>query len=168
MVNKRQFATAYHEAGHVVIGYELGLPLGKHGVSIISNGDSAGRAHVPFTFRNSPEFDKSDRMRLHVERQAMVYFAGAEAQRKFNPRSVRHFHASSDYQNAVDLLSYFFESQVLEAYISFLVVRTRQTVNCASVWARIIAVAEALERQGHLTRHEAESVMKSAVSSKLK
>jgi hypothetical protein len=54
-----------------------------------------------------------------VERQATIYFAGMEAQQNFDPRSVRHYHASSDYQHAVDLLSYFFELKVLEAYIKF-------------------------------------------------
>jgi hypothetical protein len=58
-------------------------------------------------------------MRIHVERQATIYFAGMEAQQNFDPRSVRHYHASSDYQHAVDLLSYFFELKVLEAYIKF-------------------------------------------------
>jgi|HubBroStandDraft_6_1064221.scaffolds.fasta_scaffold07671_4 ATP-dependent Zn protease len=162
-VTQQRIATSYHEAGHVVIGYELGMRLGKQGVSIVSDGGSAGRAHLPFTFRNSPEFDTSDRMRLHLEKRAMIYFAGIEAQRSFDSRSVRHYHASSDYHCAVDLLGYFFESSVLEARIKFLVLRTQQKIKVKSVWTRIVTVAEALQRQEHLKRSEVEAVMFSAI-----
>jgi len=50
----------------------------------------------------------------------MVSLAGIIAQRMHSPRSVRNYHAQSDYHNAVDLMSYFFASPVLEANLEFL------------------------------------------------
>lgn len=157
-------ATAYHEAGHVVIGYHLGLRLGKRGVSIISDGDSLGRADVPFTFHNSPEFDKSDRMRLQIERQVICFLAGGEAQRRFNPRSVRNYHASADYQYSVNLLSYvFYGPDELSAYVRFLQIRTRNIVALKHTWVQITAIAEGLLQRKHLSRDEAENIMSAAV-----
>lgn len=163
-MSNKNMATAYHEAGHVVIGHRFGIRLGKKGVSIIPDGETSGRAHLPFTFRNNPAFDNSDRMRLHLERQAQVYFAGLEAQREFNPRSVRNYHASSDYRGAVNLLIRVHlnsEVKVLDAYIEYLLLKTRQLVKVVSVWETISAVAKSLARQQHLSRDEVEKVVRS-------
>jgi len=146
-----------------VIGIRLGLRLGRKGVSIVPDGDSAGRAHLPFTFQN-PEFDNSNRMRLYLERQTMCCFAGIEAVRQLNPRSIRHYHASGDYQQAVDLLSRaIFAPDELSAYLKFCQLRTRNLVNSKLVWAQITAVADALLEQQHLSRAEVENVVKATI-----
>jgi hypothetical protein len=156
-------ATAYHEAGHVVVGYQFGILIGRKGVSVVPapSGESLGNASMPLTFRKCPEFDDSDKMRLRLELHAMCLFAGIEAQRNFNPRSVRSYHAHKDNHDAVTLLSYvFFDPDVLSAYIKFLRLRTRQMMKTKLVWGKIVAVAEALNQRKHLSRAEVEDIMR--------
>jgi hypothetical protein len=78
-------ATAYHEAGHVVIGYEFGFPLGKKSASIVPDGETAGRADIRYGSRYRPEVDLSERARFRVEQYALFDFA----LRKHNGSSVR-------------------------------------------------------------------------------
>jgi len=79
----------------------------------------------PKHFREKPDVSKSDAVRLRCERQAMVLWAGTEAQRKFNRRSVRIYHGQDDFRAAVSLMGCFFESPVLEACLRFLRVRVK-------------------------------------------
>jgi ATP-dependent Zn protease len=40
-VTNRHWDTAYHEAGHAALCWWLGVPLGKKGVTIVSDGEGA-------------------------------------------------------------------------------------------------------------------------------
>lgn len=116
-------ATVDHEAGHAVVAWRVGIALRRNGVTIVPE-QAAGIAGCCFhvvTVRKDIEVDRSDRNRLRVERRVQVLLAGEIAQRRYNPRSVRTYHARSDLHSAVDLLSYFFfEQKELEALLKFL------------------------------------------------
>ena len=59
-----------------------------------------------------PDYEElTDAKRLIAERDAIMALAGMEAQRKHPPSSVQHYHASHDYNNAVDLISYFVKDE---------------------------------------------------------
>jgi hypothetical protein len=83
---------------------------------------------------------------------AMVSLAGIIAQRIHSPRSVRNYHAQSDYHNAVDLMSYFFASPVLEANLEFLGVWVKSKFeHHIYAWRCVEAVAAALLEKKQLS-----------------
>lgn len=155
--HQQTLATAYHEAGHVVIGHRFGVPVGVKGVSVVSDNETHGRV----------DLDKSARKRLSLDQHIMVLFSGLEAQRAFSPRSIRNYHASMDYKDAVTLLFDLENNEtfsVLDAHIKFLLLKTRQTVRLVPVWLTIVAVAEALHKRQHMHRDEIEQVIRSTAN----
>lgn len=116
-------ATAYHEAGHVVANWKLGFKV--RSVSIVPTEDSAG--HVLLVRRRHPEFDitmMSTQM-LDFHRRVVALFAGVEAQRYFNPRSARRYHAKSDIAAINDLLSRIHANDEKEAFYAFKYLQAR-------------------------------------------
>ena len=100
---------AYHEAGHAVAAWRLGIALRRAGVTIVpdrAKGNLGSVSHVQFVNRNVPWRD-SDRDRIRAEKLAQLSLAGEIAQRRFSPRSVRRYHGESDRMSAIDLLSPF-------------------------------------------------------------
>jgi hypothetical protein len=94
-----------------------GVGLRRSGLSIVPDDSTAGRCHTRLTLGQRPDVNTSDRVRLRAERQAVVLLAGMEAQRKYNPRTVRNYHGRPDYRDALDLIEYFVQSnEELEAY----------------------------------------------------
>jgi hypothetical protein len=151
-------ATAYHEAGHAAAAWFLKIGLRSKGVSIVADDSTAGRCNARLRLPKSPEVNNSDRMRLRAERRTIFLLAGMESQRKYDPRSVRHYHAHIDYSNAVDLMSYFVhDDEELEVYLRLLVIRTRQLV--ALLWPRIQHLAGSLLERDSLTGTEAVAVL---------
>jgi hypothetical protein len=143
----------------------LRIGIRKQGISIIANSDSSGRIHHCFALGERPDVATSDRGRLRAEKLAMVSLAGMEAQRKFSPRSVRNFHASSDYQNAVDLMSHYTCSdEELGAYLRLLLVRTRQLVSLPDSRTCVGALVAELTRRKKLSGSEVNTVLCAAMS----
>jgi ATP-dependent Zn protease len=71
MPSDYRVGTAYHEAGHAVVAWALGLPVAE--VAIGKDGDdSAGRTAIEGTDAHLPVFDR-----------IVVYLAGLEAQEVF-------------------------------------------------------------------------------------
>lgn len=121
----RSEATAYHEAGHAVVAFWLGLRV--HSVTIVPDavGGTVGVCRHSAGIGRSVDYDRSDRNRLRMERAVMCSLAGIEAQRKHRASSVRNYHAHSDYEKAVDLVSEFFpEADLAGLFIKFMVLRT--------------------------------------------
>jgi hypothetical protein len=142
-------ATAYHEAGHAAAAHYLEIPLADAGATIVAGDGFDGRVTM------LPEFllslgqldceELTDAKRLIAERDAIMALAGMEAQRKYRPSSVRHYHASQDYRHAVDVISYFApEEAELNAYLRLLGVRACNLIASPQVWEGIEALASAL------------------------
>jgi hypothetical protein len=95
-------ATAYHEAGHTVAAWRLGVKIrrasiiptiGRHGV--VEHESPLREIHL--------DIDNSDRARMRTEKEIIICLAGPDAQRQFRPSSWRGWHGQSDYDTAADL-----------------------------------------------------------------
>ncbi len=101
-------ATAYHEAGHAVVAWWLGVGIRR--ATIIPDKSDNSRGHVlnhslrPSTYEGIELADPFDTSRLRAEKRVMVSMAGEMAQRRFNPHSVRFYHASSDREYIIGVL----------------------------------------------------------------
>jgi len=153
-------ATAYHEAGHAVAAFQLGIRIGRRGVSIIPAKDgSLGLVDILKGFRGRPDIMTSDRMRLGAEKQAIVSFVGEIAQRKFRPRSVRRDHGWSDRYKTTDLMGYFVATdKELRAYLKWLHIRAELFVSSPYNWSLIEAVAAMLLERKRLSAEEVKDI----------
>jgi ATP-dependent Zn protease len=83
-------ATAIHEAGHAVAAWLLRVRVNS--ATIIPHSGALGHVTHANPLRGVDlEWDDSDRARLRAERYIKVCLAGPLAQKKFNPRSYRHW-----------------------------------------------------------------------------
>lgn len=84
-------ATAYHEAGHAVAAFVLGVPLKS--VCIVPDPKAGNAGHVSLGRCRSVDA---------MHKLGIVAVAGEAAQRRYNPRSVRRHHGGGDRQAVVD------------------------------------------------------------------
>lgn len=63
MTKRDEVDTAYHEAGHAVAAFFLGLSIGTRGVTVVptKEEDMLGCAHVPLTLAENPDLPVSGR-----------------------------------------------------------------------------------------------------------
>src|SRR5579863_3751439 len=81
-------AVAYHEAGHAVAALRRHLRVLD--ITIDPDREFSGRLRYAKYFRRHElEHSNSDYLRRKVENFALVCLAGPEAQRKYDPRSIR-------------------------------------------------------------------------------
>ena len=136
-------ATAHHEAGHAVAAFVMNLPVNR--ISIFRFGGSVLH-HSSFYRTIDPESMKHTRplqFRDRVERNVIVALAGAEAQRRFSPRSWRRHHSEVDLHNAIAMLSHVAEEEEeLKAHFALLRIRTQNLINIR--WTAVTALANAL------------------------
>jgi hypothetical protein len=141
-------ATAYHEAGHAVMAFHLGVASTRKEISIVRDDNSAGRFHHRKLLRGrSPEQDDSSAGRIRMEKEILISLAGPVAQHFFNPRSVRHYHGKSDHQTAVEIAVHLNGGgEEATAYLKWLGLRTKRIVKMR--WPLVKALAkEALARK---------------------
>ena len=68
-------ATAYHESGHAIMCWKLGVALKK--VTIVPNTDTSRSCHYDMLVRGRcPEMDSSASTQLKMEKLAMIALAG--------------------------------------------------------------------------------------------
>jgi hypothetical protein len=115
MTEQRLWATAYHEAGHVVAAIAHGKGIRRQGATIIPDlkRGAAGTVYMLKHIPGDPSVAgayrgdrQTGRMQLRIEEDVIVSLAGGVAQRKFRPSSVRSYHWRSDREAAIDLLMY--------------------------------------------------------------
>jgi hypothetical protein len=154
--SKLYHPTAYHEAGHAVTAYFLGVRLKK--VTIIPNKDYVGAVIHEKVIRGiSPEIDTSLRNFARMERLARIALAGSIAQKIHAPRS--HDGASSDRQTVADVAFRFNgSSEAATAWIKWLKIGVTDTLNFR--WTFVDAVAHELVKQKELTREQIAAIFK--------
>ena len=141
-------STAYHEAGHAVVAWRLGLKI--NAISIVPSSDgSLGRIYHSNPLRGIDlELNESMRARARAENAIMVFLAGPIAQRRFNPHGFRRYHASTDWEAAAKLLLRIAGESPKAARAYWTLLEEWTTGMVSSSWVEIETLAEAvLERQ---------------------
>jgi len=151
-------ATAFHEAGHAVVAWLEGIRIEE--VSIIPSEDSHGHVvhFIPRILRTTRlDVEVTPLAHHNLLREIRVLLAGEIAQRRFAPRSLRHYHGDSDRRGVADYLSYITSSdREFEAYFKLLVIQTEDKLfnHDSHVWSLIERVAQALMVRGQLSWKE--------------
>jgi hypothetical protein len=146
----KKHPTAFHEAGHTVVAYFLGVRLKK--VSIIPGKDYVGVViHEKVVRGLAPEVDTSLRNFDRMEKLARIALAGDIAQKIHAPRSGDG--ASSDRQTVADVAFRLNgSSEAASAWITWLKISVTDMLKHR--WAFVDAVAHELVRQKELTREQ--------------
>lgn len=145
-------AVAYHEAGHAVAAFKQGIGIRR--ISIMAEAGRDGFVHhAPVMGRYRPDWDNSPQVRVRGERVIRICLAGPAAQRKFNPRTYRHWHAQGDFEQAAVMMSYLAAPGEHErAYMRLLKIETRRLVE--HNWKLIGALANELIRRRKMSGAE--------------
>ena len=149
-------ATAYHEAGHAVIGRALGLVCGH--VTIVQDGDSSGHALIddPYAIQYQWECRGKFRDLGSVFRGRIIALqAGAEAEREFGFTPKGDFHDKAEIARMLDV-RWLPEPDGTDRYEARLRSRARGLVRRHK--AKIERVALALLKQGTLSPDEVEDL----------
>lgn len=150
-------ATAYHEAGHAIIAWNLGYQPTT--ASIEAGNDSVGQVRHENPFPGiSFKFDGSDIARLKIERAIMICLAGPLAQKRYRRSSWRRWHGAADYATATELaLRACGSNEIASAFLKWLELRTKSLV--ADHWRTIERVAIALLQRSTLSHDEIASLV---------
>ena len=140
----REKATAYHEAGHAVACYYLGVKVKSATVVPDKGQGTHGHVRHEDMYRGlDPEIDLSGRARLRMERSIIISLAGAAAQRRYSRQSWRHDHGASDFRAAANLaLRIGGDDDGADRFLRWLELRTDRLVQ--NHWQDIERVARAL------------------------
>ncbi|MHA1554171.1 MAG: hypothetical protein ACTSU0_07150 [Alphaproteobacteria bacterium] len=158
-------SAAYHEAGHAVAAWRCRVRTKS--LSIVPEPDSAGR-HIrhPYFGGINLEIDSSPRAQRRVENMALVCCAGPAAQRRFEPKRFRIYHAQGDWYEAINLLSYLTDDdEVLSAHFKLIDLRARKFVAVPFNWMLIENLAAALLDRRQLTGKEVRAVLVDSANS---
>jgi hypothetical protein len=142
--------TAYHEAGHAVMAYFLGVRLNK--VSIVPDKDYVGIVlHEKVVRGRSPEIDTSLRNFDRMEKLARIALAGNVAQKLHAPRS--HDGASSDRQTVADAAFMLNgSSEAASAWIKWLEISVTDAIK--GRWTIVDTVAREVVKEQELSREQ--------------
>jgi hypothetical protein len=146
----RDLVVAYHEAGHAVAAYALGVKVLS--VSIDDREDSAGRLTHSARIGGDPSTSPTtDKMKCNAERQVIVILAGLESQRRHRPSSVPSYRKSAAYNIAADehvavgLLHHFVgDTKEIELWLPLLQYRARVLIENPAWWFVIEGLARVL------------------------
>lgn len=146
--------TAYHEAGHAVMAYFLGVCIKK--VTIVSGKDYLGRiVHGNVLKGRYWEFSSNSRM----EKNALIALAGDIAQRLHAPRSMGG--ASKDHDKAYDMATRVNTSpEAAVAWIKWLKIRARDILKVR--WNLVDSVARELVKRNEVSRDQVAAVLLSS------
>ena len=155
-------STAYHEAGHAVMDYLFRTRLLS--ITIEPSTDTEGQCSFGGTGPNfQPEFQTGHRTRVRLEAIAMRALGGAVAQELFTGRRPVRSSWRSDRENAMDAISYLTgDNRELEAYLTWLLVRTEAALRSPLKWQMVTSLAQSLLDRPTLTGHEARAIIRSA------
>jgi hypothetical protein len=154
-LSKYTQSIAHHEAGHAVAAWSVGIE-GKS-VSIIPSETYSGvyRPHPGYFAGANPDWDGSPAVQRKLESRALVDFAGAAAQRRFNPKGFRWTHCATDHEHAQDMILRLCggdaEGEEAKWYWKLIEARANSFVRIPDNWRAIRAVARALLKHRELS-----------------
>ena len=160
--------TAYHEAGHHVLKWRLGIRLGKvtikpdHKKGELGVSESHRPAFKKETIKKMCEDKKTTPGQTRrIENQIMVCLAGREAERIFRTKKRGLCGEPQDYEQAQNLLSILVDviSPQYRVYWKLLLLRTEDILSTPPVWCAVKGLAEALLKKETLTGKEAMEVI---------
>jgi hypothetical protein len=132
----RRERTAYHEAGHAVVAYHLGIEI-RH-VTIVPNHSSAGHlAHGDLFCARGVGSDEAN-----LERAIQLALAGPLTQTRFHRPSYRRRDGRQDYDCATGLARYLAGSAGEREFLRYQERRTNDLID--HYWNEIERVARAL------------------------
>jgi len=135
---------AYHEAGHAVIHWVLGIPQRHATIKPDPNGRSLGHVEIrrPRWFREPRTPKEEERRRLYAENEILALLAGRIAQSRYAGKRIS-WGFENDYQqvrNLVSVISY--HNDVSFAFLKYC---EKQTVRMVEAnWPQIAEVAKQL------------------------
>lgn len=142
---------AYHEAGHAVAAFYLGLRVRE--VSIVPDADGLGYVFwkpMPSSFR--PDVEVTPKVRDRIEREAIATLAGPCAEEKAGGNDAWRT-SGSDLEDSVALLGYLCTSDdELQAYLNLVCIRARNLVE--RLWHSIDSLAHELLAKRRLSGEE--------------
>jgi len=156
--------TAYHEAGHAVASFYEGVRLRR--VSVIPDKKDNTAGHVKHHRCGGPSlaWDTSARNRTRMEKSVLIALSGPAAQRRYSPRSVRHYHGYRDYQNAVGSILHFTGTdEEMGAYLHLMEIRAKQMINRPGFWPCVEALANELLVRKEIKGAEAWDIISAAI-----
>ena len=161
LISPATVATAYHEAGHAVVGFKLSSNVPRK-ISVIPVGGSMGRIHNcpwPRSFR--PEKAMTALTRARLEDETATILAGSEAERRYTGRANR-LGASDDLKGAAVYARLVAgdDAQGVAAYIGWCLYLARKAVE--RNWAQIERFARRLADAGELEGTELEEALTAA------
>jgi len=137
---------AYHEAGHAVVAYLLHRLV--RGVTIIPDRDMQGCCYLAKGKSIHPDYDRSHKTRLELERHAMISWGGNVAECLFTGKKPV---ADSDMHSVVNYLSYLTSGdEEIGAYADWLWYRTKSLLQFERHWAAVDALATELVKNGRV------------------
>ncbi len=163
--------TAYHEAGHAVMSYELRRRISH--VSIIPDAEAGSLGHIqhgkPADMSEAvcaSRLDDSDsrRIRLKLEGAAMISFAGSAAVDLLTGGKCHATGSGPDYHDAVDALFCLTgPGDELHAYANWLYERTKGILAQGYLWQAVEALASELLTRKYIGGKQARQIIKEAI-----
>lgn len=165
---RRLKQTAYHEAGHAVAAYVMHRRFTSVSIIPEEDDDSYGRCSMGKWLSNlNPEWDTGNKVRNLVEREAMIYMAGAQAVARLTGR-INWVGFGYDKVKAINIINRLCDDEKeLGAYFRWLWERTRIWVKFSLHWAMIEALSEALMEQPIIGERKARAVIAAARQARL-
>lgn len=155
-------ATAYHEAGHMVAAWRLGMKIRR--ATIIPAEDYAGKVHHESPLKGiNLEIDGSDRAEMKADKAVLICLAGPVTQRCFRPTSWRRHHGRSDYDLATDLaLRLHGDGEMATAYLGWMSKRAERLVS--TNWKFVEAFAASLLAKHTLAASDVPKIIQQVAS----
>ena len=159
--------TAFHEAGHAVEAFMLGVPF--RSVTIKAAAESLGMVRFhrwpKWVIPNTAEFNER-RARAWLEKQAQISFAGQIAETIHTGRrpARRYFHARDNdhaFDNATVVCG---SDDECSAWLDWLFIRTRDQLSQQLVWNAVEALAEELMKWERVSGARARKLIRNALS----
>jgi hypothetical protein len=153
---------AYHEAGHAVIAWHLGVRV--RSLTIVPDEATLGRCHHASLIRGRyPELDGSLGAVVKMQKNIMISLAGPIAQHLYNPHSVRRYHTYADHTLAADLALQLTESEEESgALLKWLEIRTRGILRLR--WALVESLGKKLLDTGTMKGTEVGQLLQETMS----